>query len=32
MKKTIKLLVLGHITGKTASYKDILKGKIELLA
>lgn len=25
-------LVLDHITGKTASYKDILKGKIELLA
>ena len=25
-------VVLDHITGKTASYKDILKGKIELLA
>ena len=25
-------LVLDHITGKTSSYKDILKGKIELLA
>lgn len=25
-------LVIDHITGKTASYKDIQKGKIELLA
>lgn len=25
-------VVIDHITGKTASYKDILKGKIELLA
>lgn len=25
-------LVIDHITGKTASYKDIQKGRIELLA
>ena len=25
-------LVIDHITGKTANYKDIIKGKIELLA